>query len=86
MERRNRPIDFLKSSINKVILLKIKRNRLFRGILRGFDEHLNLYLEDTTQLFEYHDEDGNVREEQENLGSIVIRGDNIILIDISLVE
>jgi len=86
MERRNRPIDFLKSSINKVILLKVKRNRLFRGILRGFDEHLNLFLEDTTQLFEYQDEDGNVREEQENLGSIVIRGDNIILIDISLID
>ena len=86
MERRNRPIDFLKSSINKVILLKVKRNRLFRGILRGFDEHLNLYLEETTQLFEYQDEDGNVREEQESLGSIVIRGDNIILIDISLVD
>jgi small nuclear ribonucleoprotein len=86
MERRHRPIDFLKSSINKVILLKVKRNRLFRGILRGFDEHLNLYLEETTQLFEYQDEDGNVREEQESLGSIVIRGDNIILIDISLVD
>ncbi|MFX1499288.1 MAG: hypothetical protein ACFFBH_17360, partial [Promethearchaeota archaeon] len=32
MERRpNRPIDYLKNSMNKVILIKVKRNRLFRG-------------------------------------------------------
>lgn len=79
MERRpNRPIDYLKSSINKVILIKVKRNRLLRGILAGFDEYLNLYLEESSQLFEYQDEEGNIREEHETLGSIVVRGDNVI--------
>ena len=83
MERRNqnrpqRPIDYLKNSINRIILIKVKRNRLFRGRLSGFDEHLNLYLEGTSQIFEYQDEDGNIREEHEDLGSIVVRGDNVI--------
>jgi small nuclear ribonucleoprotein len=80
MERRpsNRPIDYLYDSINQTILIKVKRNRLFRGILRGFDEHLNLFLEGTSQIFEYQDEDGNIREEHEDLGSIVVRGDNVI--------
>ena len=78
----NRPIDYLKSSINKVILIKVKRNRLFRGILIGFDEHLNLYLEETTQLFEYQDDEDNIREEHETLGDIVVRGDNVIFISI----
>jgi len=79
MERRpNRPIDYLKSSLNKVILIKVKRNRLLRGILSGFDEHLNLYLEESSQLFEYQNEEGNIREEHETLGSIVVRGDNVI--------
>ncbi|MFW9867387.1 MAG: LSM domain-containing protein [Candidatus Thorarchaeota archaeon] len=80
MERRpsNRPIDYLHDSINQTILIKVKRNRLFRGILRGFDEHLNLFLEGTSQIFEYQDEDGNIREEHEDLGSIVVRGDNVI--------
>ncbi len=78
----NRPIDYLKSSINKVILIKVKRNRLFRGVLIGFDEHLNLYLEETTQLFEYQDDEGNIREEHETLGDIVVRGDNVIFISI----
>jgi small nuclear ribonucleoprotein len=76
--RPNRPIDYLKNSINKIILIKVKRNRLFRGLLGGFDDHLNLYLEGTSQIFEYQDEEGNIREEHEDLGNIVVRGDNVI--------
>jgi small nuclear ribonucleoprotein len=85
MERRssNRPIDYLKDSINKVILIKVKRNRLFRAKLKSFDEHLNLYIENAQQIFEFQDEDGNIREEHEDLGSIVIRGDNIIFINLA---
>jgi small nuclear ribonucleoprotein len=86
MQRSNRPIDYLKSSINKVILIKVKRNRLFRGILSGFDEHLNLYLEETSQLFEYQDDEGNIREEHENLGNIVVRGDNVIFVNLANIE
>ena len=88
MERRqqsrpNRPIDYLRNSVNKTILIKIKRNRLFRGKLSGFDEHLNLFLEDTSQIFEYQDEDGNIREEHEQLGTVIIRGDNVIFVNLS---
>ena len=87
MERKlNRPIDYLKSSIDHIILIKVKRNRLFRGVLRSFDEHLNLFLEDTSQIFEYQDEDGNIREEREDLGSIVVRGDNVIFLNLANVE
>ena len=82
-QKSRRPIDYLKDSINKVILIKVKRNRLFRGKLEGFDEHLNLYLEGTSQIFEFQDEDGNIREEHENLGSIVVRGDNVIFVDLA---
>ncbi len=84
MERRpNRPIDYLKDSLNKVILIKVKRNRLFRAKLMSFDEHLNIYIENAEQIFEYQDDEGNVREEHESLGDIVIRGDNIIFINLS---
>jgi small nuclear ribonucleoprotein len=81
--RPNRPIDYLKNSINKVILIKVKRNRLFRGNLGGFDDHLNLYLEGTSQIFEYQDEEGNIREEHEDLGNIVVRGDNVIFVNLA---
>jgi len=84
MERRpNRPIDYLKSSINKVVLIRVKGKKLFRALLIGYDEHLNLYLEDASQLFEFQDDEGNIREEHEDLGNIVIRGDNIIFIDLA---
>lgn len=84
MERKHRrPIDYLQDSVNKTILIKVKRNRLFRAILRSFDEHLNVWVESAAQIFEYQDEDGNIREEHENLGSIVIRGDNIIFINLA---
>jgi small nuclear ribonucleoprotein len=81
-----RPIDYLDNSINKIILIKVKRNRLFRGKLSGYDEHLNLYLEGTSQIFEYQDEDGNIREEHEELGSIVVRGDNVIFVNLANAE
>lgn len=87
MERRsNRPIDYLKSSVNKIILIKVKRNRLFRAMLRSFDEHLNVFVETAQQIFEYQDDEGNIREEHEDLGSIVIRGDNIIFINLASLE
>jgi small nuclear ribonucleoprotein (snRNP)-like protein len=78
-----KPIDYLEDSVNKTILIKVKRNRLFRAILRSFDEHLNVWVEDASQIFEYQDDDGNIREEHEELGSIVIRGDNIIFINLA---
>jgi len=84
MERRpNRPIDYLKSSVNKVVLIRVKGKKMFRATLKGYDEHLNLYLEETSQLFEFQDDEGILREEHENLGNIVIRGDNIIFIDLA---
>jgi small nuclear ribonucleoprotein len=82
-QKSRRPIDYLRDSLNKIILIKVKRNRLFRGKLSGFDEHLNLFLEGTSQIFEYQDEDGNIREEHEELGSIVVRGDNVIFVNLA---
>lgn len=81
--QQQKPLDFLRGSIDKVILIKIKKNRLFRAKLKGYDEHLNLFLEEATQIFEYQDDDGNIREENENLGRIVIRGDNIVFLNLA---
>ena len=81
--RPQRPIDYLRNSIDKIILIKVKRNRLFKAKLAGFDDHLNLFLEDASQLFEYQDEEGNIREEHESLGTIIIRGDNVIFVNLA---
>lgn len=81
-QRYNRdPIEELRKSLNKVILIKIKKNRLFRGVLLSFDQHLNLYLEECTQIYEIENEEGDLIEEREELGEILIRGDNVVFIE-----
>ena len=81
-QRYNRdPIEELRKSLNKVILIKIKRNRLFRGVLLSFDQHLNLFLNECTQIYEIENEEGELIEEREELGEILIRGDNVVFIE-----
>ncbi|MHA1110007.1 MAG: LSM domain-containing protein [Promethearchaeota archaeon] len=81
-QRYNRdPIEELRKSLNKVILIKIKRNRLFRGVLLSFDQHLNLFLDECTQIYEIENEKGELVEEREELGEILIRGDNVVFIE-----
>lgn len=62
----------LEESLGKTVLVKLKGGRSIRGVLRGYDAHLNLLLEDAIDVTD--DSDTN------ELGTIVIRGDNVILI------
>jgi len=81
-QRSNRdPIEELRKSLNKIILIKIKKNRLFRGELKSFDQHLNLLIDDCTQIYEIENEEGELIEEREDLGEILIRGDNVVFIE-----
>ena len=81
-QRSNRdPIEELRKSLNKIILIKIKKNRLFRGELKSFDQHLNLLIDECTQIYEIENEEGELIEEREDLGEILIRGDNVVFIE-----
>jgi len=64
-------IKLLKRSLNKPVIVKIKGGRLIRGILVGYDEHLNLLLKDAEWVY---------KEDSDPIGSILLRGDNVILI------
>ena len=64
-------IKMLKKSLNKSVIVKIKGGRLIRGLLVGFDEHLNLVLKNAEFIYE-----GGT----EQIGDVVLRGDNVILI------
>ena len=75
------PIDQLTHSLNKMILIKIKKNRLFRGKLLSFDQHLNLLLHECVQIYEVENENGELVEETEELGEIIIRGDNVVFLE-----
>lgn len=69
-------VKALHDSVNNVVLLKLKYGKSIRGNLLGFDQHMNLLLGDSEEIFL----DGDPQE----LGTIVVRGDNIVIISPSL--
>ena len=65
-------VKVLDESINKKVLIKLKGNKTIRGSLLGFDQHMTLLLD---QSEEVPSEGDSI-----SLGSIVVRGDNVIMI------
>ncbi|MFX0064426.1 MAG: LSM domain-containing protein [Candidatus Hermodarchaeota archaeon] len=75
-----KPLDILEQSLDKNILLKLRGNKELRGILKSFDNHLNLVLEGAELISIENDEEGQEVKQVEKLGKILLRGDNVILI------
>jgi len=64
--------QILEESLGKTVLVRLKGGKSLRGKLKGYDQHLNLVLEET--------EDTSSAENVKKLGVIIVRGDNVILI------
>jgi len=67
----NRPLDILNNALNKSVLIRLKGSREFRGELQGYDMHMNLVLSNAEEIKE---------NEPKKLGTVVVRGDNIVFI------
>ena len=65
-------VKVLDESINKNILIKLKGGKTITGLLQGFDQHMNLLLDRSEEI----PSEG----ESKSLGSIVVRGDNVVMI------
>ena len=65
-------VKVLDESINKVVLIKLKGGKTIRGNLHGFDQHMNLLLEQSEEI----PSEGDAK----SLGTIVVRGDNVVMI------
>ena len=65
-------VKVLEESINKIVLIKLKGNKTIRGKLLGFDQHMNLLLDQSEEI----PSEGDAK----SLGSIVVRGDNVVMI------
>lgn len=65
------PLNILEKTMNKRVALLLKDNRIIEGKLIGYDEYMNMVLEDTEETNQ-----GNVRK----LGTIILRGNNIVTI------
>ena len=64
--------QILEQNLSRVVLVRLKGGKSLRGRLKGFDQHLNLVLEET--------EDTSNPENTRKLGAIIVRGDNVVLI------
>ena len=65
-------VKILDESIGKTVLIKLKGSKTIRGNLLGFDQHMNLLLDQTEEI----PSEGDSKE----LGTIVVRGDNVVMI------
>ncbi len=61
----------MNNSRDKVVLLRMRNTKTIQGILKNFDIHMNLSLEDAEDISD---------EKPEKLGKILIRGDNILAV------
>ena len=68
----NRPLDTLNNVLNQSVLVRLKGAREFRGILQGYDIHMNLTLDDAEELV-----DGEV---VRRIGTVIVRGDNVVYV------
>jgi len=65
-------VKVLDESLGRVTLIKLKGGKVIRGTLLGFDQHMNLLLEESEELLD----EGKTN----SLGTIVVRGDNVVII------
>lgn len=65
-------VRVLDESISQVVLIKLKGGKTIRGNLLGFDQHMNLLLDSSEEIPAEGDSNG--------LGTIVVRGDNVVMI------
>ncbi len=67
-----RPLDALNRARDKKVLVELKNGKQYNGVLKAFDIHINMVLDDTEERV-----DGEVKRK---LGTTFIRGDAIIMI------
>ena len=64
--------EILSESLGSSVLVKLKGSREVRGMMKSFDQHLNLVLENAEELIP--------DKEPKKLGTIIVRGDNVVIV------
>jgi small nuclear ribonucleoprotein len=67
------PLDVLEKSINQKLSLLLKDGRVVEGKLSGYDEYMNMVLEDVEEIQE---------DNKRRLGTIILRGNNVVSISL----
>jgi small nuclear ribonucleoprotein len=72
-----RPMELLQTSIGDQVLVELKGRKKIKGKLRGYDQHLNLILEDAEEISVNPETDEQIIEV---VKTVIVRGDNVVLV------
>lgn len=72
MTETSRPLDALSKARDRRVIVELKNGKQFVGILKAFDIHINVVLEEAEEK-----EDGEIKRK---LGVVFVRGDTITVI------
>jgi len=67
-----KPLAVLNKAISKQVIVELKANREYRGILDGYDPHMNLVIKNAEEFIK--------GEPVRKLDITIVRGDNVIYI------
>ncbi|MDD3398289.1 MAG: small nuclear ribonucleoprotein [Candidatus Methanomethylophilaceae archaeon] len=67
-----KPLTVLNQSINNSVIVELKGKREYRGVLDGYDPHMNLVLKNAEELV--------AGESVRKHAIAIVRGDNVIYI------
>ncbi|MEF8832934.1 MAG: LSM domain-containing protein [Candidatus Thermoplasmatota archaeon] len=67
-----KPSGFLNEHLNEEVELLLKDGSTIEGKLIGYDDHMNLVLEDSEEMKE---------DKHRRIGTIVLRGNNVVTIN-----
>ena len=67
-----KPLNALKQALGGTVMVALKGSREYRGVLDGFDPHMNLVLRNAEEY-----RDGQL---SRRLSVVIVRGDNVIYI------
>ncbi|MCD6383710.1 MAG: RNA-binding protein [Thermoplasmata archaeon] len=65
------PMSILQKTLDKRITIVLKDSRILEGVLKGYDEYMNMVLEDAKEV---------KTEEERILGTVILRGNNVVSI------
>ena len=68
------PAALLEKSVDKRVSLLLKDNRILEGKLTGFDDYMNMTIEETVER--------TAANEERRLGTVVLRRNNVVSISI----
>jgi small nuclear ribonucleoprotein len=67
-----KPLSRLNQSLNSPVIVELRSGREYRGVLDGFDPHMNLVLRNAEEVLN--------KETQRKMDVAIVRGDNVIYI------